>query len=225
MITIKRGTEPPILSGTPSDTAWKDDSVRCALHDMQFDKCCYCEIDLPDRQGNQQIEHFWPQKPYTEKKSKWCNLLIACAECNGTKRKQFPLDSCGNPLLLDPSSETVDPEDHITFITLAPTPDDHLMIGIPYPRDDSPLGESTIRTIQLDGRDHNRFRRDLQGLLYEWYREYWEAFEANRVSRMDHCKSKFEARMDEGREYAAFTRQFVRDWGLEAQGVTVPTGI
>ncbi|PYQ59164.1 MAG: HNH endonuclease, partial [Acidobacteria bacterium] len=51
---------------------------------------------------------------YPDRAFDWLNYLIACSECNSNhKRDQFPLDTAGQPLLVNPAEE--DPLDHLSF--------------------------------------------------------------------------------------------------------------
>jgi len=71
-------------------------------------RCMYCE----DSRGTD-IEHYRPQRTYPKLTFTWCNLLLMCAGCNRKKGAQFPIDSIGTALLIDP---TVDkPWDHLQF--------------------------------------------------------------------------------------------------------------
>ena len=69
----------------------------------------YCE----DSAGTD-LEHFWPRTTYPERTFTWENLLLGCSHCNSNaKRHLFPLDSSGQPLLLDPTQ--AEPLDHLVF--------------------------------------------------------------------------------------------------------------
>jgi uncharacterized protein (TIGR02646 family) len=74
-----------------------------------IERCMYCE----DSVGTA-IEHFWPKSGYPGRAFDWLNYLVACSGCNSNfKRDQFPLESSGDPLLVNPTEE--DPLDHLTF--------------------------------------------------------------------------------------------------------------
>lgn len=77
----------------------------------EFDgKCAYCDSKIGvTSHGN--IEHFYPKSLYPEKISDIDNLLIACQICDMSKAAKFPLDSDGNPQLLNPRSDKF--EEHI----------------------------------------------------------------------------------------------------------------
>lgn len=85
------------------------DEVRAALKVMAsgHERCMYCE----DSAGTD-IEHFWPKADYPQKAFTWTNYLLACSGCNSNyKREQFPVDTAGLPLLIDPTME--EPREHL----------------------------------------------------------------------------------------------------------------
>ncbi|WP_434299710.1 retron system putative HNH endonuclease [Corallococcus exiguus] len=76
-----------------------------------IERCMYCE----DSSGTD-IEHFWPKSTYPTRAFTWTNYLWACSHCNSNeKRTAFPLDTKGQPLLIDPTNE-----DPLTFLTYSP---------------------------------------------------------------------------------------------------------
>ncbi len=101
------------------------------------ERCMYCE----DSRGTD-IEHFWPKEPYPEKSFKWVNLLWACAGCNRVKGARFPLDSSGEPLLIDPTA--TDPWDVLFY--------------------DSETDELTARWERETGKEHPRGLETLEVL-------------------------------------------------------------
>ncbi|MDY6782866.1 MAG: HNH endonuclease, partial [Cyanobacteriota bacterium] len=54
---------------------------------------------------------------YPDLTFEWTNLLLSCDRCNdaGHKGTQFPLDSNGAPLLIDPTDGITDPNKHLEF--------------------------------------------------------------------------------------------------------------
>jgi uncharacterized protein (TIGR02646 family) len=88
----------------------KDTLVEKMFHS----KCAYCEakithIDYGD------IEHFRPKDTFPLLAVAWENLLLACRVCNGAEFKgiKFPLDSSGNPLLINPCIDNLN--NHLEF--------------------------------------------------------------------------------------------------------------
>jgi uncharacterized protein (TIGR02646 family) len=99
------------LWGSKSHEAFLE--IRAALDLMAsgLGRCMYCE----DSRGTD-IEHFWPKSAYPERTFHWDNYLLACGGCNSNhKRDQFPLDSAGSPLLINPTAE--EPRDHLLLMS------------------------------------------------------------------------------------------------------------
>lgn len=190
---------------------------------MQFQKCCYCEERVPDTHSNQQIEHFWPKVKYTNIQSRWENLLLACAECNGAKGCEFPLDDDGNPLIIDPSSNTRNPEDHITFIAWPPDPADMVLVGRAEPRNNSIYGSKTIDAVKLYSRSHReaRFARFME--LFRWYSNFMRANDRSDEPELQNLRSEIEGMMSERSLNAGFVREFARQARLDGQGINIPS--
>ena len=114
-------------------------SVKSALLQAQFGKCCYCESRFGATSYGA-VEHFRPKGAVQQEPDQgreypgyywlayaWDNLLVSCEKCNTThKRNLFPLgdDSARArshhddlnaecPLFVDPATE--DPRRHIRF--------------------------------------------------------------------------------------------------------------
>lgn len=126
--------------------------VKDILKVMFNEKCAYCESDIsPVSPGD--IEHFRPKNAYQIAKEEglnypgyywmamdWNNLLLSCALCNRTyKKNHFPLVNEANrkkrhddiviedPLLINPCDENINPQDYINFTEeglVSFTPDD-----------------------------------------------------------------------------------------------------
>jgi hypothetical protein len=101
---------------------WRRTSIRTnvraplskVLADMApgREHCMYCG----DNQGTD-IDHYEPIARNPLRTFVWLNHLLACSVCNShQKRDQFPVDTDGNPLLIDPTTE--DPFDHL-LLTLS----------------------------------------------------------------------------------------------------------
>lgn len=71
-------------------------------------RCCmYCCDDL-----STDVDHFEPLAINPLRTFDWLNHLLACTACNSHhKGDRFPLDSLGEPLLIDPTRE--DPFEHL----------------------------------------------------------------------------------------------------------------
>lgn len=73
-------------------------------------RCLYC---CDSRSAD--VDHFTPIGVDFTKAFKWTNFIWVCPECNRRKGKQFPLDSTGAPLIIDPTR--IDPWDHLILDT------------------------------------------------------------------------------------------------------------
>ena len=115
-------------------------SVKGALSQAQFGKCCYCESRFGATSYGA-VEHFRPKRAVRQGSGHtreypgyywlayaWDNLLVSCEKCNTThKGDLFPLGDDGvrarshhddlnaeHPLFVDPATE--DPGPHIRFV-------------------------------------------------------------------------------------------------------------
>jgi len=95
---------------------YNHDEIKKALVKMFHGKCAYCE-SLITVVTYGHIEHFYPKSRYADKTFEWSNLLLACPICNDSKHKgtKFPLDTDGNPMLIDPSDGITEPALHLNF--------------------------------------------------------------------------------------------------------------
>ncbi len=112
-----------------------------------IERCMYCE----DSAGTD-IEHFRPKSTYPRSAFDWDNYLYACSACNSNyKRSEFPLDSSGQPQLLNPVEE--DPRLHIR---LSPSTGRYSDISV--------KGSESIRIFGLN-----------RGLLVRGRRDTWKS--------------------------------------------------
>jgi uncharacterized protein (TIGR02646 family) len=95
---------------------YRHQEVKDTLVEMFHGKCAYCESSITVITYGQ-IEHFYPKSAYPDKTFAWDNLLLSCDKCNNTHHKgtHFPLDSAGQPLLIDPTDVGTDPFMHLRF--------------------------------------------------------------------------------------------------------------
>ena len=86
---------------------------------MFHGKCAYCESKLTHVTYGD-IEHFRPKgnPHYRHLTFNWDNLLLSCPICNDAAHKgsHFPLDTRGDPVLLDPTDKLTDPNHHLRFV-------------------------------------------------------------------------------------------------------------
>jgi uncharacterized protein (TIGR02646 family) len=108
-----------------------------------IERCMYCG----DNRGTD-IDHFEPISHGPIKTFEWLNHLLACSSCNSNeKRSEFPYDTAGNRLLVDPTAEI--PSEHLTLI-----------LSSGEYRSDTVKGEATIRVFNLNRGDLMRGRQD-----------------------------------------------------------------
>lgn len=160
MIKIDRADCPNALKNSRAKVAYKHKKVVSTLWEMQNKKCCYCECKIPEKGHMKAVEHFQPQSIYKDRVNDWPNLLLACAQCNGKKSDKFPIEltdkdsepkvlyikkqSNAQTLLIDPTEDNGDPEDHLDFnIELGE------FLGLIKPRNNDPKGRETIDVIGL----------------------------------------------------------------------------
>lgn len=214
LIKIRRTSCPPTLHmASPTSKRYALPSVRSALHKMQHGKCCYCEAIIPPRGDGQAVEHFRPRKLYPQLKNVWSNLLLACSQCNGNKHDQFVESKDGRAGLLDPSDPTIDPEDHIAFITSGPL----ALIGSCTSKNGSVLGETTIDTVKLDSPYYQSSRNVIHDFLVVIHREL-AISRANGDDRKHvEYRSKMECLTSPRSPFAAFARSYVQNQNLESK--------
>ncbi len=168
MIQIRREDCPTSLnkSGQFTGADCTKPDVTDALFRMQHGKCCYCERNLAElTKTEREVEHYFPKSSFKDSAgkiqwhlaNKWENLLYSCRSCNSNKDTQLPLNpESGQLEIIDPSSDSIDPEEHIDFFV-----DDFLVVFVE--RNGSKLGRSTIDKLGLSRRYdlYAHFRRTL----------------------------------------------------------------
>ncbi|SDC66308.1 hypothetical protein SAMN05216174_103328 [Actinokineospora iranica] len=109
------------------------------------------------------IDHFDPMSRSPRRTFDWLNHLLACSACNSHhKRDRFPVDSEGNPLLIDPTAE--DPFDHLLLA---------LSVGEYQPLSDK--GRVTIEVFGLNRPLLARGRQQARRVVSRSLRELWRA--------------------------------------------------
>ena len=187
---------------------------------MQHGKCCYCELAISNDGPDKHVEHFRPQSRCEELKYEWDNLLLACAGCNVEKWCKFPVMDDGEPLLLDPSDPTLDPEDHIEFVVSQKQPAGRLPLGklplgLAIPRGQSRKGNKSIDVINLSGEHHTRRRRETLFKLSSWRRSLMDELNLmasgdGNAHEIDRLKNKLLEACGDDQAYAGLARTFYR---------------
>ena len=238
MINIKRLSCPEVLKNTPTTGRhYNKKIVVKKLWEMQHKKCCYCEQEIPESGHLKAVEHFKPQSVYKGLRNDWKNLLLACAQCNGKKSDKFPTmltnaegeskvlylnpRSKSRPLLIDPSNDKIDPEEHITFIV---DDSDIEKYGLPKERNHSKLGRTTINIVGLDGTYYVRKRRTWHRHLRDLYSNLLEAKDQDDSVKIQTYCDRFRQWMSAKREFCAYAREFARQKKLDLNfNITIPT--
>ncbi len=124
---------------------YRNEEVKDVLVKMFYGKCAYCESKITVVTYGQ-IEHFYPKSAYPDKTFAWDNLLLSCDKCNNTQHKgtKFPLDSDGQPLLINPTDAHTDPFMHLHFSW-----DEETSWACVYGRDER--GETVVELFDLNG--------------------------------------------------------------------------
>jgi len=238
MIKITRSTCPAFLKTSSSKTAYNDKKVVHALWKMQYAKCCYCEMRISEEGHNKAVDHFRPRSVFKKRTNDWQNLLLVCAQCNGKKGDKFPVELTrhndkpkvvyikrepnGRPLIIDPSSSDVDPEDHIDFnVEIG----DVAECGLPLAKNGSVYGSITIETIGLDRHFYKGERRSyLRRVIMPAYINLLEAIDGGEDSEINIMRQSFQLLMSSTSKFAALARVFARSNNLGRCGVPVPEG-
>ncbi|MDJ0841366.1 MAG: AAA family ATPase [Acidobacteriota bacterium] len=170
MIKIERLPCPPSLKDKSEEgNYYNTREVVETLWKMQHGKCCYCEMDLPEKGHLKAVEHFKPKAVFKGLRNDWKNLLLACAQCNGKKSNKFPVilsdennvesvlyivdERDETPAIIDPSK--IDPEPHLAYeLDL-----DRIHKSFVNIRGKSVLGRETIATVGLTDAFYLKARR------------------------------------------------------------------
>lgn len=229
MIRIKRTQAPPVLTKSRNQRRYRFTEVRQALFEMQRGKCCYCELAISEDDPDKNVEHFRPQSRFECLKNEWDNLLYACWGCNGKKGAKFPKTENGDPLLLDPSDPSLDPEDHIEFVVsdrqdFGRIPSSKMPRGMAVSRGQSLKGKKSIEVLNLSGEHHTRRRRDTWSKLMPWRRELLREHQevmcgTGNPEKVDRLKNKLREACSVGESYAGLARTFYRVYEVESVGI------
>ena len=225
LIRINRTAQAPsVLLTSSAHYRYRHEVVVGALLEMQHGKCCYCELHIADSGSGKQVEHFQPRSQFKELWYDWSNLLLACADCNSAKLDKFPVAADGEPLLLDPSDPTLDPEDHIEFVVCKAQTAWELPLGLAIPRGGSPRGGRSIQVLKLSSEQHIRRRKETLDKLRSWYVSLLT--EARRRAcgvgdtlEVDCLKNKLREANGDDKAYAGLARTFHREYQLHKFGI------
>ncbi len=218
MIRIKREDCPDSLNKPNCEFREQDYAkadVKAKLLSIQHNKCCYCEIDL-DKSGSlmKEVDHYIPRKAkdFEDKcasiqwhlANNWKNLLFSCRNCNNKKRSKHPFGNTGvSRLLIDPTEDTCDPENEISFIL-----DEGLLAHNINGK--TTLGGTTTKMLDFSVRTEliGGFLR-ISMALQKKINELIVALLDYNVSQIESLKAELSRSMSAHYEFAAFRRAFV----------------
>lgn len=143
---------------------WNIDALKQVLLDLSHGKCAYCEARLGTESKYVEVEHFEPKEQYEEKVLLWDNLLPSCKRCNGAKGAHDVLsEPIVNPFRDDPT--------------------DHLWMYKYFLKAHTPLGKSTIDTLNLNNYDRVvRARFEIGSAVHQAVEDALEALDRYRES-------------------------------------------
>ena len=230
LIRINRtAPAPSVLSHSTAKERYSYPEVIQALLQIQYQKCCYCEVYIAESGSGKQVEHFRPRSQFAELEYEWTNLLLACADCNSAKSNKFPVSGAGEPLMLDPSDPAVDPEDHIEFVVRGKPVSGtdgtgRLPAGLAVPRNGSPRGRETIQAIKLSGSQHVKRRNETLDKLHLYYSrllaENKRATLGNGdTQQIEWLKNEIRRVIASDSTYAGLARTFVREHRVSIFGI------
>lgn len=209
---------------------------------MQHKKCCYCEQKIPRAGHLKAVDHFRPKSIFRNLTNNWCNLLLACAQCNGKKSDRFPYELCNNNeeakviwiikdnrkrallvngkcLIINPSELKSNPEGDLDYIL--DDNDDELGLI----KNKTILGAFTIKVIGLSDSFHTKRRKDFYTkTLYKAYLNLIEARDLEDSSQMEVDKNTFAHLLHSSSQNAGFARAFARQKKLDIRfNIKIPT--
>jgi uncharacterized protein (TIGR02646 family) len=237
MIRIVRSACPPCLENAPTTgTAYRKRQVVEALWRMQYKKCCYSEMPIPQEGHGKAVEHFQPQGTFSWRRNEWRNLLLVSPQCNGKKSNQFPVmltdnedevkvlylttRSTDRPAIIDPSDPASDPEEHLTYVL----DDGDPLYGQVIPRERSVLGHVTIGVTGIDDEFFLRVRKArVLEVLDVTYRNILIAENDENTASRDAQLATFGLFVEATAPFAGLARQYARRKKLDQRfGLVIP---
>jgi uncharacterized protein (TIGR02646 family) len=127
-----------------AENKYKHDDIKNELKTIFNNKCAYCESSISVVSYGE-IEHFAPKSQYPQLCFEWSNLLLSCSICNNKKHNgtKFPLDSQGQPLLIQPIIENPNLFLHFVYNPLSEIAEIEAING-------NPKGKETIKIFGLN---------------------------------------------------------------------------
>ena len=229
MIRINRIDCPQSLQKPPESIDKDDcnnDDVIQALMNMQYGKCCYCERNLKDlSKTERELDHYIPRSSFRGEDgtfpwhliNAWQNLLYSCRTCNSRKHNKHPFNRETNEReIIDPSDDSIDPEDYIDFIF------DYPLFAYKA-KDESPLGSSTIKKLRFNERTDliRRFRK-IWVEIEDHFGDMINALEGDEEYKLNQKRNELSRVMSAHDDFSCFKRKFIQTRLAELNEKQIP---
>ncbi len=160
---------PLIVRGQPAQRSTYSQYRDEVRHDFLC-VCAYCDLAEHEATGiTFEIDHYWPQKPFTHLVNDFQNLVWSCDSCNGVKDNFHPLDDCSTRVL---RPDWEDPRDHYHEDA------QHKLV------EDTPEGRCTILITNLN-REPVRYVREIRARIEAARKQGAEALQKLAEARFD----------------------------------------
>ncbi len=229
MISINRADCPPSLQKPPESIVKNDYSNEDVIHTlmvMQYGKCCYCERyikELPKTE--REVDHYVPRSSFKREDgtfpwhliNAWQNLLYSCRTCNSRKHNKHPFNTeIKKREIIDPSDDSIDPEDHIGFIFDYP-------IFEYQAKDGSQLGDSTIEKLKFKERKDliRRFRK-IWLEIENHFCDMYTSLESGDNHGIDQKRNELSRVMSAHQDFSCFKRKFIQTRLAELNEKQIP---
>lgn len=185
---------------TQAQNKYRHRQIKDALVEMFYGKCAYCESKITVVTYGA-IEHFFPKSLYPDLTFEWTNLLLSCDICNNSRHKgtKFPLDSQGNPLLIDPTDGKTNPNTHLEFVW-----DDVTQIASIYGKDEK--GKVVEDIFDFNGM---RGRRELIYHRSQYLKKLFVLLRLAQQTQDLEAISLLKEACQPDAEYSAFTMSYI----------------
>ncbi|HFT7666746.1 TPA: hypothetical protein ACGR4L_002807 [Serratia marcescens] len=182
---------------------YRDQSIKDSLFLSSNNKCAFCECLPSEGGGYIQVEHFYPKSIFPGECFSWGNFLPSCGICNNSKGTlDTSLNFILNPYYDEPSS--------------------HLKVNLLRlkPRNDSKIGDLSIRKLDLNSRRLQRARdsvlesisialEDISSMLREFNIASTYTKQKNRMIKLIDLVSDIEKHTMPEKEHSFFAKEII----------------